>query len=307
MKLGKQEVSLSEYAYLNAAGNTVWGTVSAHTQNIGAEEADALQLGGRLPIYQMSIEPFLSYAVTQAQRGVNLSGTMLTRNNNLAGSRERMAIGVEPPGEWTDSGETDEQGRMVKTLVPKEIKTGAGTFNFFNAQAIHDSVTGNITAYANPNIIFTDPVPIDTFVGTSEYWRRAIYAKFKQLHILSANDGRINGVSRTSMRKEFQASLEESKGAVDAASAWIIEIALNIAAHFIGQPGKFLNTKAVFNAQISTVELTAEERSQIVTEFQAGVIDHQTALELLQYKNVKEIIERLKANPKLPQSRSPIL
>jgi hypothetical protein len=46
---------------------------------------------------------------------------------------------------------------------------------------------------------------------------------------------------------------------------------------------------------VSTIELTAEERAQIVSEYQAGLIDLQTALELLQYKNVQEIIERVEA------------
>lgn len=295
MKIGKSDVSLSEYAYLNKLPNeiqTIWGTISAHNSGEGSEQAEPFLLNGKLPIYQINTKPLITNSVCQAQRCVNLSGTMLTRNNNLAGSRERLAIGVQKPGEWKENG-TDEQGNKVMEFTPVEMKTGAGVMNFLDAQGIRDE-QGNITAYANPNVIFTDPVPIESFVGTSQHWRISIYSRAKMRHLLMADDATASGKSRVEARKEFQASLNESKALVDAAGQWMIETALNIAAHFIGQKGKYLKTKAVFDAQVSTIELTPEERAQIVSEYKEGLIDLQTALELLQYKNVQEIIDRLK-------------
>ena len=289
MRIDQSNISLTEYAYLDEQGRTIWGTASAHTLNVGAEVAEPLLLNGHLPIYQLSAKSLVTTSVCQAQRAINLSGTMLTRNNNLAGSRERLAIGVQPPGEWVES---TVDGAIVRTFVPSEMPTGPATFNFLQADAVHDE-QGRITAFANPNVIFTDPVPIDSFIGTSEHWRKVIYSKAKMLHLLMSSDATASGKSRIEARKEFQASLNESKQIVDAAGKWMIEVALNIAAHFIGQPGAFYETRAVFDSQVSTIELTPEEITQIRADYEAGMIDLQTALELRGFKNVAEIQERI--------------
>lgn len=292
MQIEGTDVSLTEYAYLDAQGRTIWGTASAHTENKGSEVAEPFLLNGQLPIFQLEAKPLVTTSVCQAQRAINLSGTMLTRNNNLAGSRERLAVGVQPPGEWTET--TSDDGTVVRTFVPRAMATGPATMNFLSAQALYDDA-GLVKSLANPNIIFTDPVAIDTFIGTSEHWRKVIYAKAKMLHLLLSDDATASGRSRIEARKEFQASLNESKQIVDAAGKWIIEVALNIAAHFIGKPGAFLNTVAKVDAQVSTIELTAEEISQIREDFEAGLIDLRTALELRGFKNVDEVIERMES------------
>ncbi|MEO5859166.1 MAG: hypothetical protein ABIR33_09485 [Pyrinomonadaceae bacterium] len=297
IRIGQADVSLAEYAYLDALGRTVWGTASAHTAKLGAEVAEPLKLGGMLPIYQMNARAMITDSVCQAQRDINLSGTMLTRNNNLAGSRERLAVGVQPPGEWVEQG-VDESGNKVMVFQPASMPTGPATFNFLQPESIKDD-SGNITAYANPNIIFTDPVPIDTFIGTSEHWRRVIYAKAKMLHLLMSDNATASGKSRIEARKEFQSSLNESKQIVDAAGKWMISVALNIAAHFIGKPGAFVESKVEFQADVSTIELTSEENAEIRADYESGMIDLRTALELRGIKNVEEILERISEQNRL--------
>jgi hypothetical protein len=293
MRIGNADVSLCEYAYVNEQGQTIWGTASAHNAGVGAEIAEPFMLNGALPIYQLTTKAIITSSVCQAQRAINLSGTMLTRNNNLAGSRERLAIGVQPPGEWIDRGIND-QGQPVREFVPAEMKTGPATMNFLSAMPIHDA-EGRVTAFANPNVIFTDPVAIDSFIGTSMHWRSEMYSKAKMRHLLMADDATASGRSRIEARKEFQSSLNESKQVTDPAGKWMIELALNIAAHFIGQPGRFLNTRVNFDSQVSTIELTPEETSQIRENFKIGLIDMQTALEQLNFKNVQEILNRVQA------------
>jgi hypothetical protein len=290
MKVDGTDVSFTEYAYLDAQGRTMWGTASAHTADKGSEVAEPCLLNGHLPIYQLEAKSLVTTSVCQAQRAINLSGTMLTRNNNLAGSRERLAIGVQPPGEWTET--VGDDGVVTRTFVPREMATGPATMNFLSAQALFDE-EGLVKSLANPNIIFTDPVPIETFVGTSAHWRKVIYAKAKMLHLLMSDDATASGRSRIEARKEFHASLNESKQIADAAGKWMIEVALGIAAHFIGSPGAFVNASAVFESQISTIELTPEEIQQIRDDYEAGIIDLKTVLELRGFKNVDEIMERL--------------
>jgi hypothetical protein len=296
VRIDQMDVQLCEYAYVNASGATSWGTASGTSGNMGSEVAEPFLMNGRLPIYQVNAKALITNSVCQAQRAVNLSGTMLTRNNNLAGSRERLAIGVEPPGTWNESTDPD-TGLVTRTFTPAAMATGPATFNFLNPVAVYDD-DGKITAFANPNVIFTDPVAIDTFTGTSRHWREVIYSKAKMRHLLMAEDATASGKSRIEARKEFQASLNESKQIADPAGRWMIETALHIAAHFIGQPGKYLGTRAVFDAQVSTIELTAEEKAQIREDYKAGIIDLQTALEQYGYKNVDEIMERVEAQKK---------
>lgn len=292
MRIEKVDVSLTEYAYLDEQGRTIWGTVSAHTGGNGTEVAEPFMLNKHLPIYQVDAKALITNSVCQAQRAINLSGTMLTRNNNLAGSRERLAIGVQPPGSWTET--TGDDGVVTRTFVPAEMATGPGTMNFLSAQALYDE-DGLTKSLANPNITFSDPVPVDSFIQTSEHWRRIIYAKAKMLHLLMSDDATASGKSRIEARKEFQASLNESKQIADAAGKWMIEVALNVAAHFIGQPGAFLNLVATFDSQISTIELTSEEIGQLRDDYKSGIIDLETLHELRGFKNGAEIRERLDA------------
>lgn len=289
MRIDENDVQLCEYSYVGTNNATLWGTAS--DGSVGTEVAEPFLMNGLLPIYQMNAKALITNSVCQAQRAVNLSGTMLTRNNNLAGSRERIAVGVEPPGTWNDV--TDETtGQVTKVFTPAEMKTGPATFNFLNPTAVFDE-EGNVTAFANPNITFTDPVAIDTFIGTSKHWREVIYSKAKMRHLLMADNATASGKSRVEARKEFQASLNESKQIADPAGRWMIEVALHIAAHFINSPGKFLKTKVIFDSQISTIELTPEEKTEIRADYQAGMIDLKTALERQGEKNVEEIITRV--------------
>jgi hypothetical protein len=311
LRIEDQDVNLCEYSYLGRNKETIWGTSTAHTGNVGSEQAEPFLMNGLLPVYQLNAKALITNSVCQAQRAVNLSGTMLTRNNNLAGSRERLALGVEPPGEWSDV--TDETtGQVSKVFTPAEMATGPATFNFLNPAAIFDEA-GQVTAFANPNVIFTDPVAVDTFLDTSNHWRTVIYRKAKQTHLLMADDATASGRSRKEARKEFQSSLNESKQIIDPAGRWMIEVALHIAAHFIDQPGRFAGTKCVFDAQVSTIELTAEEKAEIRADYQAGMIDLKTALERQGEKNVEEILERVEEekrknaalNPPVPPEGTP--
>lgn len=288
MRINEVDTQLCEYSYIGRDEATVWGTASGGS--LGAEEAEPFLMSGLLPIYQINAKALISNSVCQAQRALNLSGTMLTRNNNLAGSRERLAVGVEPPGSWNDVTDAD-TGQVTKVFTPAEMATGPATFNFLNPTSIFDDA-GRVTAFANPNVIFTDPVAIDTFIGTSMHWRTVIYSKAKMRHLLMADNATASGKSRIEARKEFQASLNESKQVIDPAGRWMIEVALHIAAHFMGSPGKYLNTKVTFDAQVSTIELTPEEKAEIRADYQAGMIDLQTALERQGEKNVDQILER---------------
>ena len=290
MRANNTNISLVEYAYLEN-DLTIWGAKSAHTGGEGEEAADALQLNGHLPITELKTKPLITESVCQMQRALNLSNTMLTRNNNLAGSRERLLINVQPKGEWLEDGK-DADGNTKMKFIAEPMETGPGTANFLESLAVRDSNEVQ-TAFANPNVIFTDPVPIETFVGTRDFWYRNILAKCKQRHILMQDDATASGKSRIEARKEFEASLKKSKMAVDPIGAWMIETALNLAAHFTGTPGAYLDYKVRFDAQVSVSELSAEESAEIRNDYAAGLLDRETAIELQQRKNVAEILERL--------------
>jgi hypothetical protein len=301
MRIDDADVQLCEYSYVDKDNATLWGTASHGT--VGAEVAEPFLMNGLLPIFQLNAKALISSSVCQAQRAVNLSGTMLTRNNNLAGSRERLAVGVEPPGTWNDVID-EETGQVTKVFTPAQMATGPATFNFLNPTAIHDEA-GKVTAFANPNVIFTDPVPIDTFIGTSKHWREVIYSKAKMRHLLMADNATASGKSRVEARKEFQASLNESKQVIDPVGRWMIEVALHIAAHFINAPGRYLSTKATFDSQVSTIELTAEEKAEIRADYEAGMIDLRTALERQGEKEVDEILSRVEEEEQKKRTNQP--
>ena len=241
----------AELSFLNDAGDTVCRVVR---DDDTSAEYGPYRLGGHLLIYQIEIEQLITDQVQSSQRSVNLAHTMMMRNINLAGSRERTITNAQPPLPATDkvaiTSDTTKVTGAAAAKFPGTYKTGAGAVNFVMGVPIYGEDGDTIVGYTNPNVNITEPVPVDSFQKTISQEKEAIYSQCHQRHVLIVDKADTSGRAREVARKEYERSLKASKVELDACGRWQLESTLRLAAQFAGQVSKYAKLRADFNCLI---------------------------------------------------------
>lgn len=215
----------AELSFLNDEGETVCQIVKDKGQ---PEEFGPYKLGGRLLVFEMQRPPLITEQVQSNQKALNLAHTMMTRNVNMAGSRERAVTNTQPPRRPTRV-QSKSNPREITETEPGQYETGAGGVMFLMGYPIWGE-NGKITGYTNPNITITDPASVDVFTHTRDMKYAAILGQCHQRHVLIQGDATASGVSRKQAEKEWQRSLKDTKTVVDAGGRWQLEVTLRLAA-----------------------------------------------------------------------------
>jgi hypothetical protein len=240
----------AELSFLDDAGNTICRVVR---DDDTSDEFGPYKLGGHLLVYQLEIEALITHQVQSSQRSVNLAHTMMMRNINLAGSRERTITNAQPPLPATDkvsiTGDTTKVAAGASAKFPGTYKTGAGAVNFVMGVPIYNE-EGIIVGYTDPNVNITEPVPVDSFQKTISEEKEAIYSQCHQRHVLIVDKADTSGRAREVARKEYERSLKASKVELDACGRWQLEATLRLAAQVANQTTKFATLRADFNCLI---------------------------------------------------------
>lgn len=289
-----QGEACAELSFVGDEGATIIRVIGKES----IEDSDPLPLGGRLPLYDLAREALITPQVRQGQKAINLALTQMVRNVNLAGSLERIFINAAPPGRVVNkrTGEPWKKGdpEADRQFVGEALPVGAGVSAFLKGAEIRDK-QDNLTGYANATVNYRDPVPVDTFTATRQEFRAAILDQVAQKHALITGDAMASAVSRKQARAEFEASLELTKTALDDAGRWLLETLLALAAIFAGQAGRYDSLRCEFGATIDAGPLSADDRQQIVAEYQAELLSRETTLSRLDVDDVEAEIARIEA------------
>lgn len=235
-------------------------------------------LGGRLWMYELQRKPLITESVRAIQRSLNLANTMMMRNVNMAGSRERYFLNVARPTETVRiRDESQESGYREEKRPLSGIPIGAGASNFLDGVLIRDK-DGKVIDRADPNISITEPVDVTTFVQTQDQLYAAILSQCQQIHILIGKDATASGRSREQARAEFESSLRLSKEVVDDAGRWMLEVALRLSAHLCGQTKSYIGLRCDFDAIIETGPISSEERTANREDVSTGLLSKESAM-----------------------------
>lgn len=244
----------AELSYLDDEGDTVCKVV----RDKGAPtEYSPYRLGGRLLIHEMQRRPLITEQVQSNQKALNLAHTMMMRNVNLAGARERSVTNAQDPKRPKRVQNPDSPTRTIE-LEPGQYETGAGAVMFLMGFPIRNE-KGEIVGYTNPNVSISDPAPVQTFKDTIAEQKLAIYSQVHQRHVLITDDATTSGRSREQARAEFERSLKETKAVLDETGRWQLETALRLAAQIAGQSNTFLRLRADFNCLIDAGDVDPEK------------------------------------------------
>lgn len=271
------EAKTGEDGQQQPGGLTVFRVVAGSEEEA---EMAALDLSGRLTMYEVNVPLLITEQVRSLQAQLNMNLTMMGRNTVMAGFLERIILNGQLPFHV----ETDrETGQLIR--VEDELKVGAGTTNMIAGVEYADAA-GN-KHIANPNVIYRDPVAPDTFIKSEIALYGALLAEAKQTHALINGDAAASGESRIQARADFYNSLLPSAREAETALTWLLETVLKLAAVISGQPDRYNALTVAVQARINTGPLTSDERRVLIEMVEKSILSHKTALGMLGIPDVE--------------------
>lgn len=233
--------------------------------------SEPIDLNGRLTTFELNGDPLISEQFVSNQKLVNLSLTMASHVIVESGFSEMAVSNVEFETEEV----ADASAPGGKRERPKRMRRGMGAILNFVGQTIIDPATGKETL-ATPGINYKEPSPITTFEDGKLLGYRNCLEEAHQVHALIAGDATPSGESRITALADFAIFSLDFKEEVDACGEWLAEVVLYWASVLMNQPGKFKALRANFDSKLDLGRLSAEERTQLMTEIDKKVLSRES-------------------------------
>jgi len=241
----------AEMTYLDTDGKTIVRVLGGDD-----EQAAALDLGGRLTIYEQRGDMLITEPVRRQQDHLNMHHTMMGRNGVLAGFVSRIFFNAQ---------------------LPEVLDIGGGTTNNIVGVPIYDQA-GQPAGYATPNYVREEPVSPVTFIEAQRATKFALLEQTHQLHALLDGDGALSGESRKQARADFELSILPTAAQAARAIRWLLETALTMAAAFSGQAGRYAGLRAVVTLRTDTGPVSADDQQAARENKAAGLLSLATAM-----------------------------
>jgi hypothetical protein len=310
-----QKEQCAEISYLDEEGNTVLRVLR---KDKAPEEFGPYRLGGRLFVHEARRKPLITEQVQSNQRAANLANTMMQRNVNLAGARERTVANAQHPKAKKKVADASAPGGVKEVVEQGVYVTGGGAVNFLMGWPIYNE-KGQVVSYTNPNVTITDPVSPVYFVDTRNHYYGLILGQCQQRYKLLTDNPSVSGRSKEQSRAEYEGSLKKSKTPMDASGRWELETVLRLAAELCKESEKYLNLRADFNCLIDAGVPDAETRRVVMDMRKPGgqtnepLISDETARNWVgiddaeaELAKIEEEAKRKKGDPPPPVNQPPV-
>lgn len=284
-----KEIEYAVICFVDEAGQTTIRVLREDEDEPDAEST--LDMGGRIPMFEMRRASLITIQVQQAQRALNLAETMIPRTAITAGFLERTLIDAQLPGEPEMDNEGNETGRWIE----KPFYVGAGTTNFVESSDFEDEE--GVIKPKRADIKYREPVSSEGPIKASDKHYRSILDDVCQLHVVMAGDSNPSGSSRLTARIEYLATLQLTQGQVEAAFRFIVETALAMAEALAERPGeytKFIRCQCA--CRLDGGPLLPAERQAIETSI-GKTISQETAMMLVGIEDVEAERARMAMDP----------
>ena len=240
-----------------------------------------LDLNGGWTIYKIQSTSLITPSAKQLQNNINLVLTMMGRNTIQAGFLERLLLNAQTPGNFVE----DSDGELRFQPDESGFQTGASAVNY--VQGLPSSGDPQQPeGYEKPEVVFRDPVSVETFERALNLLKLSLYNKFNQGHVLANVNPEMSGISREQSRHEFVLSTVQLTNKVNSA----LSAALTTVYKMIS--GRNGTVKVEFKPEPGVLD--PESRKAILSEYQAGVVSHHTTLQRLNVGEPTEELEKLK-------------
>lgn len=273
-----EETDYVALCYVDTDGKTV---TRVFEEGSDEQIQSSLDLGGRIPMFEMHRPVLITTQVQQQQRALNLAESMIPRSSVTSGFLERLLIDAQLPGEP----EVDADGKETGRWVEKPFYVGAGTTNFVQSSEYVDE-EGKIKR-ANAKVTYREPTAPTGPITASDKHYRSILDEVGQLHVILAGDSNPSGTSRLNSRIEYLATLQLTQGEVEAAVRFLIDTALAMAEALAQTPGKFTKLiRSQVACRLDAGPLLPAERTAVESSI-GKTISQETAMILVGVEDVE--------------------
>lgn len=245
-------------------------------------------LGGRLLLLEGDLpRPFVMPSLIGAFEAYHVASVMMNRNTHYAGFVERWAVGVQPPGEWiaADGSASPVWTTTHNEFRPIPISTGPGRTNFYQPGSSIETVTENgvtreMERPTPAQMGRWEPVDPKAIQAALEHWRKAIRSEARQSFLELSDNADASGRSREVAAGDYLRAAEKLKHAVTALLRDLLELTLHLAALQLpdGEAARLRGQRVVINSRVKAFPVSTEARRILLSEYEAGVIDHETLL-----------------------------
>lgn len=233
-----------------------------------------------LPLREVTGELLVTAAVRQQQAQINYTKTILTRVMQTAGHREKFALGIEEPGEWSLTPPpagvplrtaADSQGNALY-FHPGSWETGPEIISIVQPRIIDGGDKGEVPL--DTEIVMVDPVDPEYVTKALESQRASFAHEIKQGHAF-VRDMATSGEKQKQDRADFQKRVESYKQSTELAVAGVLTSAGRNALLMTkpGDPmiGFFDRFRIVCTLHIDTGPLSADEIRMDVELAEKGI------------------------------------
>lgn len=249
----------------------------------------AIDLGGRLTMYEMRRPAMIGKEIHSLQKMHNMNWTMWGRNVVLAGFLERVVLNAH---------------------LPKGLKVGAGsTYSLIGKEIVDQDGRRTI---ATPNVLWRDPVDVTSFKTSREASYHAILEQVNMAHYTLTGDSRLSAESRRQSLSDYAKDLRITAAAGELAFRWMLETVLKMAAVFSGEPNRYddLRAEVTISANPSIVDpevwLAVDQlvQSRMMSRekgmAEIGTVDIDSELNRMALEHSTKLAESLGVVPEVP-------
>jgi hypothetical protein len=289
VRTSDEEINYVAVCFIDEIGETVIRVYEEESEEVFAEST--LEMGGRIPMFEMRRAALITLQVQQGQRALNLAESMIPRTAVTAGFLERLIIDGQLPGEPELDGEGNETGRWIE----KPFYTGAGTTNFIQSTEYEDE-EGKIKR-ASAKMQYREPIAANGPITASDKHYRSILDETGQLHVTMAGDSNPSGTSRLNARIEYLSTLQLTQGEVESAFRFIVDTALAMAEALSKKVGYFTDViRCQCACRLDAGPLAPSERAAIESSI-GKTISQETAMMLVGIEDVEAEKTRMALDP----------
>lgn len=248
------------------------------------QELDPIDLGGRLPVFELETASLIPEPMRMAQNQLNYFRTVLSRAVEASGFKARFLGNVEPPLMWLDVKPTTEP------IVRTDTTTGRTLYGIrspwvFGADkttellgVLQEGADGSKTN-ATPSVTIDEPTDTSFVTNPADRVRHWMYKTAKQGHLGGTSTAETSGDAYEQARAQHEADLKKRKGPTEGVIRDVIETVIALASLMTGEVSDFLEQyRCVVNLHVSAGPIRPDTARLQKELHDAGLISRETAM-----------------------------
>lgn len=218
---------------------------------------------------------FIDGGLRQIQKALNTASTQKVLVQTEDSLRTRFLLGARPPGEFVT--EKDDQGREIEVFQEADWRIGLGDIAHVSGQEVYDpeklDAAGQpvVTGLSNPRLAEFTAADASRYQADMDARTLQIRERTKQGWVGTTGEAGIAGISRLVAMADYLGDARALAAVIEEAGSTCLEVMADLAAHILGEGGRFYDYQATVECQVTAPPPTSEDQRAAVEMGRAEV------------------------------------